>query len=76
MMTFLCHASHDDGVRLLYNACVDPETMPGKIMGRSLHNKIYLGRRHALFNVRRAQISVFAGIAAGGVLLMLLRAFS
>lgn len=31
-------------------------------MGRSLHNKIYLGRRTALFNVRRLRTAI--GIAS------------
>lgn len=38
------------------------------MMGNSLHNKIYLGRRAALLNVRRARLAAwlsgFAGLAA------------
>jgi len=32
-------------------------------MGNSLHNKIYLGRRHALLGTRRAQVLLACGAA-------------
>jgi hypothetical protein len=40
-------------------------------MGRSLHNKIYLGRRHMLLNAGRVRLvaSCVAAIAATGLIL-------
>lgn len=44
-------------------------------MGNSLHNKIYLGRRNALVNIKRVKIAVCI-TATAGAMLMLLRAFT
>lgn len=43
----------------------------GVIMGNSLHNRIYLGRRNVLFNVRRLRF--VAGIALAALVLLSLR---
>ena len=40
-------------------------------MGRSLHNKIYLGRQALLLNIERVQVvaSCVAALAVGGIAL-------
>jgi len=41
-------------------------------MGRSLHNKIYLGRRSALLNVRRFRVAACISAVTGAALALLL----
>lgn len=38
-------------------------------MGNSLHNKIYLGRRHVVLNTKRVQALLAIGAVAGAALL-------
>ncbi len=40
------------------------------MMGNSLHNKIYLGRRAALLNVKRAQLATLIGASTGAIALL------
>lgn len=42
-------------------------------MGNSLHNKIYLGRRNALMNIKRVKVAACIAVTVGtGAALMLL----
>lgn len=40
-------------------------------MGNSLHNKIYLGRRHPLINMKRIQVAACVSAATGVAAILL-----